>query len=117
MNEERLSALHRMTEHGFPITVADQMTRWRAGQQQQLEQQRNQSHGADESSEEEKGVNRMGLGLPLSNIYARYFGGSLDLMSLDGWGESRAFRFLTRVSRTQMNCYITLSYSLFCSRY
>jgi len=81
MNEDRLSALHRMTAHGFPITVADQITRWKAGQQQQLQN----SQGAVASSEEE-GVNRMGLGLPLSNIYARYFGGSLDLMSLDGWG-------------------------------
>lgn len=94
MNEDRLSALHRVTARGFPITVVDQMTRWRAGQQQQLEQ-KNHSQGANASSEKEEGVNRMGLGLPLSNIYARYFGGSLDLMSLDGWGKSRAFRFPT----------------------
>jgi len=93
MNEDRLSALHRMTADGFPITIADQMTRWKAGQQQQLEQQRSQSHGANWSNKEENGMNRMGLGLPLGNIYARYFGGSLDLISLDGWGESRAFRF------------------------
>jgi hypothetical protein len=92
MHEDRLSALHRMTADGFPITVDDRMTRWKAGQQQQLEQQRNHSQGANASSEEAEGVNRMGLGLPLSNIYARYFGGSLDLMSLDGWGESHAFR-------------------------
>ena len=104
MNEDRLSALHQMTTHGFPITVGDQMTRWKAGQEQQLEQQRNQSQSqvANASSEEKKGVNRMGLGLPLSNIYARYFGGSLDLVSLDGWGESPAFRFgfVSRISRT-----------------
>lgn len=108
MNEDRLSALHQMTTDGFPITVDDQMTLWKAGQQQQLEQQRNQSHSQDANvlSEEKKGVNRMGLGLPLSNIYARYFGGSLELMSLDGWGESLAFGFLSRISRTQMNCYV-----------
>lgn len=29
---------------------------------------------------------RIGIGLPMSNIYARYFGGSLELVSLDGWG-------------------------------
>ena len=29
---------------------------------------------------------KMGLGLPLSNIYATYFGGTLDLVSSDGWG-------------------------------
>jgi pyruvate dehydrogenase kinase 2/3/4 len=87
MNEDRLSALHRMTARGFPITVADQMTRWRAGQQ------KNHSQGANGPSEEEERVNRMGLGLPLSNIYARYFGGSLDLMSLDGWGECWSLSF------------------------
>ncbi|KAG6849417.1 hypothetical protein H0H93_008663 [Arthromyces matolae] len=29
----------------------------------------------------------LGYGLPMSQLYARYFGGSLDLMSLEGWGE------------------------------
>jgi 26S proteasome regulatory subunit T1 len=29
----------------------------------------------------------LGFGLPMSRLYARYFGGSLDLFSLDGWGE------------------------------
>lgn len=86
MNEDRLSALHQMTEVGFPITIADQLTRWKARQQQLLEKQKTQSQGTNASNEEENGINRMGLGLPLSNTYARYFGGSLDLVSLDGWG-------------------------------
>lgn len=30
---------------------------------------------------------RIGMGLPMSNIYATYFGGSLELVSLDGYGE------------------------------
>ena len=30
---------------------------------------------------------RIGIGLPMSNIYATYFGGSLELVSLDGYGE------------------------------
>ena len=28
----------------------------------------------------------LGYGLPMSRLYARYFGGSLDFKSLDGWG-------------------------------
>ncbi|KAI0268576.1 branched-chain alpha-ketoacid dehydrogenase [Russula aff. rugulosa BPL654] len=37
----------------------------------------------------ESGVGRhpkLGIGLAMSNIFARYFGGSLELVSLDGWG-------------------------------
>ncbi|KAH9951978.1 26S proteasome subunit P45 [Amylocystis lapponica] len=29
----------------------------------------------------------LGYGLPMSRLYARYFGGSLDFVALDGWGE------------------------------
>src|ERR1700722_116040 len=29
----------------------------------------------------------LGYGLPMSRLYANYFGGSLNLNSLDGWGE------------------------------
>ncbi|KAF8738588.1 hypothetical protein AX14_010892 [Amanita brunnescens Koide BX004] len=28
----------------------------------------------------------LGYGLPMSRLYARYFGGSLDLLALEGWG-------------------------------
>jgi len=28
----------------------------------------------------------LGYGLPMSRLYAKYFGGSLDVFSLDGWG-------------------------------
>lgn len=30
----------------------------------------------------------LGYGLPMARLYATYFGGSLDLLSLDGWGAS-----------------------------
>ncbi|VDC03594.1 unnamed protein product [Peniophora sp. CBMAI 1063] len=29
---------------------------------------------------------RLGIGLPMSNIFASYFGGSLELLSMNGWG-------------------------------
>ncbi|EEB95145.1 hypothetical protein MPER_05932, partial [Moniliophthora perniciosa FA553] len=32
------------------------------------------------------GIHRIGIGLPMSNIFATYFGGSLELISVDGWG-------------------------------
>ncbi|KAG8856815.1 hypothetical protein FRB96_006319 [Tulasnella sp. 330] len=31
-------------------------------------------------------IQRIGLGLPLSYIFATYFGGTLDVVSLEGWG-------------------------------
>lgn len=117
MNEERLSALHRMAEDGFPITIRDQLARWEAGQQQLLEKQKSVSQGANASNEEENGIIRMGLGLPLSNTYARYFGGSLDLMSLDGWGELHAFPFPITRSMDECNfILLTCPYLLFCFR-
>ena len=29
----------------------------------------------------------LGYGLPMSRLYAKYFGGSLDLLTMDGWGK------------------------------
>ncbi|KAM6500734.1 P-loop containing nucleoside triphosphate hydrolase protein [Amanita muscaria] len=34
----------------------------------------------------------LGYGLPMSRLYARYFGGSLDLLSLEGWGNDLFLR-------------------------
>uniref|UniRef100_A0A6B2L8R0 Protein-serine/threonine kinase n=1 Tax=Arcella intermedia TaxID=1963864 RepID=A0A6B2L8R0_9EUKA len=40
-----------------------------------------------------------GFGLPMSRLYARYFGGDLKLMSLDGYGTD-AYVFLPRLGNT-----------------
>ena len=37
---------------------------------------------------------RIGMGLPMSNIYATYFGGSLELVSMDGYGEWLCYLYL-----------------------
>jgi len=42
-----------------------------------------------------------GVGLPLSRLYARYLGGSLDLVSLPGYG-THAYLFLPRLAREQL---------------
>ncbi|EIN07635.1 26S proteasome subunit P45 [Punctularia strigosozonata HHB-11173 SS5] len=34
----------------------------------------------------------LGYGLPMSRLYAKYWGGSLDLLSLDGWGSDTFLR-------------------------
>ncbi|KAI0677540.1 alpha-ketoacid dehydrogenase kinase [Trametes maxima] len=74
----RLGALRTVSssEHGMRATVSEQVGRWEPDPES----------GADVPAD---GVNphpRIGIGLPMSNIYATYFGGSLDLVSLDGYG-------------------------------
>ena len=36
----------------------------------------------------------LGYGLPMSRLYAKYFGGSLDLIPMDGWGALISLAFL-----------------------
>jgi len=36
-----------------------------------------------------------GYGLPISRLYARYFGGDLQIISMEGYGES-AFHFIIK---------------------
>ena len=42
----------------------------------------------------------LGYGLPISRSYARYFGGDLSIMSMEGFGTD-AFVYLTRLGNTR----------------
>lgn len=42
----------------------------------------------------------LGYGLPISRSYARYFGGDVSLMSMEGHGTD-AFVYLTRLGKTR----------------
>lgn len=90
------------------------------------EQVGRRQYDEEENLVTEKGISvgphpRIGIGLPMSNIFAtfvhlqgqilfyacarvlmslflfRYFGGSIELVSLDGWGMSIAFRNLVQI--------------------
>jgi len=74
MDDARIEALRRTisSPHGMRATVDEQLDRWH-----------------EKGPENEAGAGslpRLGIGLPMSNIFASYFGGSLRLISLDGWG-------------------------------
>ncbi|KAI0832432.1 alpha-ketoacid dehydrogenase kinase N-terminal domain-containing protein [Trametes gibbosa] len=74
--DARLGALRSLSSsrQGMTATVSEQIGKW----------QQNADKDAPAN-----GVNphpRIGIGLPMSNIYATYFGGSLELVSLDGYG-------------------------------
>ncbi|KAF8482785.1 alpha-ketoacid dehydrogenase kinase N-terminal domain-containing protein [Russula ochroleuca] len=69
---------------GMRATVDELVSRWK-------DEWRQQEDGTPlkNDPELESGVGRhprLGIGLAMSNIFARYFGGSLELVSLDGWG-------------------------------
>ncbi|EIW61947.1 alpha-ketoacid dehydrogenase kinase N-terminal domain-containing protein [Trametes versicolor FP-101664 SS1] len=74
--DARLGALRTLSssQQGMTATVSEQIGKWQ------------RESDADVPAD---GVNphpRIGIGLPMSNIYANYFGGSLELVSLDGYG-------------------------------
>jgi hypothetical protein len=67
-------------------TVDEQVGRW---QQNLAGGNYPDAKDADVDPEVKAGVGphpRIGIGLPMSNIFATYFGGSLELVTLDGWG-------------------------------
>ncbi|KAI9509488.1 alpha-ketoacid dehydrogenase kinase N-terminal domain-containing protein [Russula earlei] len=69
---------------GMRATVEELVSRWK-------DEWRQREDGASlkNDSELEPCVGRhprLGIGLAMSNIFVRYFGGTLELVSLDGWG-------------------------------
>ncbi|KAJ7498894.1 branched-chain alpha-ketoacid dehydrogenase [Mycena latifolia] len=85
LQNSRIGALRTVSSspHGMRATVAEQVGRW----------QQNLASGnypdVDSDPELKAGMGphpRIGIGLPMSNIFATYFGGSLELVPLDGWG-------------------------------
>jgi pyruvate dehydrogenase kinase 2/3/4 len=86
LEDSRLGALRSVSSssRGMMATVAEQLnTRPR--------QRAAPYHDSEPDTERTGGLGRhmrIGIGLPMSNIYAKYFGGSLEIVSLNGWGEN-----------------------------
>ncbi|TDL29492.1 atypical/PDHK/BCKDK protein kinase [Rickenella mellea] len=74
MENERIGALRTVSAspRGMRATVDEQVTEWKST---------DPGKTADMIAHQ-----RIGIGLPMSYIFATYFGGSLELVSLDGWG-------------------------------
>ena len=103
MEDSRLGALRSFSSspQGIKATVGEQVGRLQIGALDQ-----DAINNSPDNADKEAGVGphpRIGIGLPMSNIFAtyglvyaslslihvllaRYFGGSLRLVSLDGWG-------------------------------
>lgn len=80
MQDSKIGALRSASSRGVRATVAEQVGgRDRPG--------KDPEQGAGIAPHQ-----RMGLGLPMSSIFATYFGGSLQLVSLDGWGTDAFLR-------------------------
>ncbi|KAJ7904542.1 branched-chain alpha-ketoacid dehydrogenase kinase [Mycena olivaceomarginata] len=85
LQNSRIGALRTLSSspHGMRATVDEQVGRW------QTLPSGNHPDGDATDPEVEAGVGphpRIGIGLPMSNIFATYFGGSLELVTMDGWG-------------------------------
>ncbi|KAF5363791.1 hypothetical protein D9756_000410 [Leucocoprinus leucothites] len=78
MEHSRIGALRSasISEEGVRATVDEQVHRWNHVRPHEM---RISKTGIEIHP-------RIGIGLPMSNIFATYFGGSLELVSLDGWG-------------------------------
>ncbi|KAH8830930.1 branched-chain alpha-ketoacid dehydrogenase [Flagelloscypha sp. PMI_526] len=74
LEDSRIGELRSRSVKGMRATVAEQVDMW------------NQGVPHEAGRDKVQAVPRPGIGLPMCNIYATYFGGSLDLWSVDGWG-------------------------------
>ncbi|KAF7324253.1 Protein-serine/threonine kinase [Mycena sanguinolenta] len=86
LQNSRIGALRTLSSSplGMRATVDEQVDRW-----QQTLASGNFPNDDVTDPEMEAGVGphpRIGIGLPMSNIFATYFGGSLELVTMDGWG-------------------------------
>ena len=84
LEDSRLGALRNISSsrYGMMATVAEQL-----GTRPRQRDPSYQNSGSDpELSVGLRRHMRIGIGLPMSNIYAQYFGGSLEVISLDGCG-------------------------------
>jgi len=80
LEDSRLGALRTVSssEHGLRATVDEQIGNW--------QKERTQDLAPATVTVEQILQPSIGIGLPMSYIYATYFGGTLELVSLDGWG-------------------------------
>jgi len=78
LEDSRLGALRTASssKQGLRATVDEQVGRWQGAKAER-------ENSPLKSSE---AFHRIGIGLPMSYIYATYFGGSLELVSMDGFG-------------------------------
>lgn len=86
LEDERIDALRTATEEGLRATVEEQITRWQKEALIHPETDGSNSQVQPPVKDADTALPRIGIGLPMSKIYSTYFGGSLDLVSLDGWG-------------------------------
>ncbi|TRM67523.1 branched-chain alpha-ketoacid dehydrogenase [Schizophyllum amplum] len=79
LESERIGALRSLSasEHGVRATTAEQRSDTGDDVEDKADPERRGGVGPHP---------RIGIGLPMSKIFATYFGGSLDMVSLDGWG-------------------------------
>ncbi|KAJ6515867.1 branched-chain alpha-ketoacid dehydrogenase [Mycena sanguinolenta] len=85
LQNSRIGALRTLSSSplGMRATVDEQVDRW----QQTLASGNHSNDFTDPEMEAGVGPHpRIGIGLPMSNIFATYFGGSLELVAMDGWG-------------------------------